>query len=198
MIISVIVATDRRGLIGRNGRLPWYLPRDLRRFKDYTWGKPVIMGRRTLESIGGRLKGRHNIVLTRNLGYVSAGCMVAHSVQDALDLAEAHLDTTREVMVIGGGVVFREMMPFSTRAYITLVDGEFAGDTHFPLDEFNSIRWKLEICEHCPPDIKNPYPHWFMVANRQDAPDSTAHDLNFARWIDRPSPLPCPSSELTY
>jgi dihydrofolate reductase len=195
MDVSLIVAMDRRGLIGRDGTMPWHLPRDLRRFKECTLGHPVIMGRRTLDSIGGRLKGRYNIILTRNQDYAPPGCGVAHSVDEALRLAAEHQKaeggSPGDVMVIGGGIVFREMLPLCTKALVTLVEGDFEGDTYFPLEEFLSRPWQLESSEYCPADEKNPYPHWFMVARLQATRALANGGADVAGWIDQPWPTSC-------
>src|SRR5271168_5303530 len=112
MLISLIAAMDRRGLIGDETGLPWHLPMDLRRFRALTWGKPVITGSRTFELIGKPLPGRFNIVLTRNQAFSAAGCGVARTFQEALALAEEYLASTGgdEVMIIGGGKVYAEAM----------------------------------------------------------------------------------------
>src|SRR4051794_14963655 len=99
----------RDGLIGREGKLPWHLPRDLKHFRQLTWGKPIIMGRRTHESIGKPLPGRTNIVLTRREGYHADGCLVAHTADAAITLAAATGAT--EAMIIGGGEIYREFLP---------------------------------------------------------------------------------------
>src|SRR5271167_696388 len=110
MLVSLIAALDLRGLIGDEHGLPWHLPKDLRRFRAYTWGKPVIMGRRTFELIGKPLPGRCNIVLTQNPDYNAPGCRVARTFQEALSIAEDYLASTGgdEVMIIGGGKVYAE------------------------------------------------------------------------------------------
>src|SRR5215510_4251889 len=104
MLVAIIAAIDRQGLIGDDTGLPWHLPRDLRRFRAYTWGKPIIMGRKTFELIGRPLPGRCNIVLTRNPAYRAPGCQVARTFQEALSLAADHLASTGagEAMIIGG------------------------------------------------------------------------------------------------
>lgn len=126
---------DRNGLIGAGDHLPWRLPDDMRRFREITMGKPVLMGRKTYESIPPRfrpLPGRTNIVLTHQTTYDAPGCTVVHSLPQALSAASGH----EELMVIGGALLYEQLLPQADRIYLTLVDGEFEGDVFFPvLDE---------------------------------------------------------------
>ncbi len=115
-------------VIGANGRLPWHLSSDLKRFKALTMGHHIIMGRKTFESIGRLLPGRTTIVITRNPGWKFEGAVVADSLQRALDLASGD----SEVFVIGGQEVFREALPLADRIYLTEIDRDFEGDTFFP------------------------------------------------------------------
>lgn len=162
MIISLIAAVDRNFVIGNKGNIPWYLPRDLKRFRELTLGKPIIMGRTTFESIGKALPGRLNIVLTRDLAYRStSGYVVAHSLSESLRAAGGAL----EVLIIGGAEVYRQFMPLADRMYLTLVEGEFEGDTHFP--HFDWSDWKEVDRESYPADKKNPYPHTFVILERK-------------------------------
>ena len=111
MLVSMIAAMDRRGLIGDGLALPWHLPKDLRRFRQYTWGKPIIMGRVTFESIGKPLPGRFSIVLTHNPHFSAAGCRVAGTLQEALSLAQDQRESGGdETVIIGGGKVYAEAM----------------------------------------------------------------------------------------
>jgi dihydrofolate reductase len=144
MLISLIAALDRRGLIGDGRGLPWHLPSDLRRFRALTWGKPVIMGRTTFESLGKPLPGRLNIVLSRNPEYVAPGGRVARSFREALSVAEdyAGAGDAAEAMVIGGGRVYAEAIPHCDRLYLTLVEGEFTGSTFFPVRELLRQSWR--------------------------------------------------------
>ena len=155
--ISLIAAMDRNRVIGLEGDLPWHLPNDLKWFKRCTLGKPVLMGRRTWESIGRPLPERRNIVLTTNAEFTAEGATVVHSLEQALDAA----GDAEEVMVIGGGVLFAETITFASRLYLTVVDGEFSGDTWFPF--FASDDWQETFCEHHEPDEKNPYPYTFLI-----------------------------------
>lgn len=129
--IAFVVAVSRNGVIGREGGLPWHIPSDLKRFKAVTMGKPIIMGRKTWDSLPRRpLPGRRNIVLTRSATIVAEGAEVAASVDDALQLARA--DNPPEICVIGGGEVFNLFFPLADRIYLTEVDLEVEGETRFP------------------------------------------------------------------
>lgn len=137
MIISLIAAMDKNRVIGKDNSLPWKLPADMKRFRQITSGKPVIMGRKTFESIGKPLPNRKNIILTRDKGYKVDGCFTASSVDEALGCAE----NPGEVMVIGGEQVFRLFIPIANRLYLTFIDEEFEGDSYFP--EFDEKEWKI-------------------------------------------------------
>lgn len=127
--LSLIVAMDRNRVIGRDNRLPWHISEDLKRFKTLTMGHPIVMGRKTFESIGRVLPGRTNIVVTRQPGYVApAGVIVAGSIAHALAAA----GDAQEVFVIGGRELYEYALGVAHRLYITEVDGTFEGDTHFP------------------------------------------------------------------
>ncbi|OIR06256.1 dihydrofolate reductase type 3 [mine drainage metagenome] len=130
-MISLIVAAARNGVIGRNNQLPWHLPGDLKYFKGVTLGKPVVMGRKTFQSIGRPLPGRTNVVITRDTGWRAEGVLVAHDVETALALA-AGLAAGGEVMVIGGAEIFRAALPLATRLYLTEVQADIDGDAFFP------------------------------------------------------------------
>lgn len=128
-MISFVVAVSRNGVIGREGGLPWHISSDLKRFKEITMGKPVVMGRKTWESLPKKpLPGRRNIVITRQPGFAPAGAEVAATPEEALRLA----GDVPEVAVIGGGEIYRLFWPLVDRLYLTEVDLEVAGDTHFP------------------------------------------------------------------
>lgn len=144
MIISLIAAMDRTGLIGTPKGLPWRLPSDLKRFRSLTWGKPIIMGRRTFELLGKPLPGRFNIVLTKNPGFVASGCVCAHSWSEGLDLARNYLVEclyVNEVMVIGGAEVYQTALTDWDRLYLTLIHGYFPGTTYFPLESLLQQQW---------------------------------------------------------
>lgn len=162
MIISLVVALDQNRLIGGNQQLPWHLPADLRHFKEITMGKPILMGRKTWESIGRPLPGRTNVVVTATAGFQAPGCIVTHSVEDALAAVGNH----KEVMVIGGALLYRQLLPRADRIYLTLVDHAFAGgDTWFP--ELDERDWKETRREDYDPDQKNPYRYSFVQLQRR-------------------------------
>jgi dihydrofolate reductase len=163
MTVSLVVAAAKNNVIGRDGELPWHLPDDLRHFKRLTTGKPIIMGRRTFESIGRPLPDRHNIVMTRDPDYAAAGCDVVTSVSDALKLA----GDDSEVMVIGGGQVYLDFLHRADRIYMTRVQAEIDGDTYFP--EIDPNEWQLVSSEHHDADEKNAYAFEMMVFERRPA-----------------------------
>lgn len=136
MKISIIVAISANNVIGINGGLPWHLPEDLKRFREVTMGKPIIMGRVTFESIGRPLPGRENVVLTRESGYVAEGCTVVGTIEAAVELASE----AEEIMVIGGGEIYRQFLAITDQIYLTRVQAEIKGDTTFP--EIDMSEWK--------------------------------------------------------
>jgi dihydrofolate reductase len=129
MIISLIAAMAENRVIGLNGAMPWDLPDDRRRFRSLTMGHPVIMGRRTFETIGHPLPGRRNIVMTQQMRYRAEGCDVVHDLRSAFEASEG----SREVFVIGGAEIYRQALPFAERIYLTIVHAEIAGDAFFPV-----------------------------------------------------------------
>lgn len=140
MRISIIAAVADNGVIGRDGRLPWRLPADMRHFKNVTRGKPVVMGRKTWDSLKGPLPDRLNIVITRNDRFQVDGVKRAPRFEDALALAAAEAGPDGEIMIIGGAGVYRLALSYANRLYITEVHGTVDGDTHFP--EFNMSEWR--------------------------------------------------------
>lgn len=136
--LSLIVARAENGVIGRDNRLPWHLPGELQYFKRVTMGKPLIMGRKTWESLRGPLPGRTNIVITRQSAYTAAEAKVVSSLDDAIATAERERPT--EIMLIGGGEVFAEALPRVDRMYVTEVHAEVEGDAFFP--DVNMSRWR--------------------------------------------------------
>ncbi len=131
-MISLVAAVSRNGVIGREGKLPWSLPEDLKRFKEITYGAPVIMGRKTHDSIGFLLPGRKNIIITRSLDRLIPNAWLAPSLERALELAEHDVNSAKETFVIGGGEIYRMALPIADRLYITEVDVTIEGDAHFP------------------------------------------------------------------
>ena len=167
MRISLIVAAARNGGIGDDHGMPWRLPADLRRFRRLTLGKPVILGRKTHALIGKPLPGRDNVVLTRSRDPIP-GCHVAHAPDEALVLAH-RLAAERgadEVMIAGGGEVYRLFLPLAQRVYLTLVDGEVAGTATFPLDEIQWPAWQVVESSASPADADNSHAHRFVVLDR--------------------------------
>lgn len=145
MLISIVAALDEGGLIGSGDRLPWRLHGDLRRFRRLTMGKPLLMGRRTFESIGRPLDGRTNIVLSRRVGYEAPGCRTATSFEGALAVARAGGSGAAELMVIGGAEVYALALPVAERLYLTRVEGRFEGDVYFP--PYDESEWSEEECK---------------------------------------------------
>ena len=140
--VALVLAVADNGVIGRGNELPWDLPDDLQHFKRTTMGRPIIMGRKTFESIGRPLPGRLNIILTRDGAWQVPGVTVATSMEQAIDIAESQalVDGADSVMVIGGAEVYRQALPFSSRAFLTRVHGNVHGDAFFDLDQIASWR----------------------------------------------------------
>ena len=132
--VAMIAAMDRNRVIGVDNQLPWYLPEDLRFFKRITQAKPLVMGRKTFQSIGRPLPGRLNIVVTRDPDFTHAGIRVCHDLPAALALADqqATIDGVEEIMVMGGAQIYAQALPYASRLYLTEVDIAVAGDAHFP------------------------------------------------------------------
>ena len=161
MRISIIAAMDRNRLIGNKNQLPWHLPADLAHFKQTTMGKPIIMGRKTFESIGRPLPGRDNIVLTRSADFHADGVRVARSLQQALDDAAG----ASEVMVIGGSTVYALALPRADRLYVTHVEGSFQGDAWFPV--FDLEQWRIISCEEHAANHHNACDYRFVIYERK-------------------------------
>lgn len=157
--ISLIVAADENNLIGRGNALPWHLPADLKHFKALTMGKPVLMGRRTFDSIGRVLPGRRFLVLTRNDGFSVEGCERVANLGQALSLAAG----APELMVIGGAEVYALVMPHARRIYLTRVHARLEGDAWFPP---LGAEWREVSRASHPADEKNPFPYSFLLLER--------------------------------
>lgn len=168
-MISLIVAMAQNGVIGRENSLPWRLPADLKRFRSFTLGKPIIMGRKTFESIGRPLPDRTNLVLTRDPGWVAHGVIVVHSLAEAL----AQADAIEELVAIGGAEVYRLLLPLARRMYLTHVQADVAGDITFP--EFDSTQWADIDCSSQPADEEHAYPLTFVTLERRNAPETPWH-----------------------
>ncbi len=159
-MISIIAAASTNNAIGVQGRLPWKLSDDLKRFKKMTMGKPIVMGRSTWESIGQPLSGRQNIILTRQADFVAHGCDVVASVEDALEIA----GDAEEIMIIGGGQIYDLFLPMANRLHITRVHAEIDGDVFFP--EIDVRVWQLVSSEEHEADVLNQFPFAFMSYER--------------------------------
>lgn len=149
--IVLVAALDECRVIGREGGLPWHLPADLRHFKKTTMGHPLVMGRKTYESLGGGLPGRDNIVLTGQTDVDYSDAVVVHSLDEAFDRVD-ELDT-EEAMVIGGESIFRQTLPRADRMVLTLVAGRHDGDTYFP--DFDGDEWEIVDADTHPADDEN-------------------------------------------
>ncbi len=162
MIISIIVAMDETRGIGVEGRLPWHLPADLKRFKSLTMGHHLIMGRKTFASIGRPLPGRTTIIVTRDQSFQPEGCLVAHSLETALEFAR--LDLEDNVFVIGGAEIFVQAIELADRIYLTQVHSSVPADVYFP--EFAAADWQETDSEYHPADEKNRYPFTYKTLAR--------------------------------
>ncbi len=163
-MISLIVAADENGVIGHQGSLPWKLPADMKFFRETTKGHPVIMGRKTYVSIGRPLPGRQNVVVTRQEDFEAPGCKVVNSLVDAIGVASM-ADGNDEIFVIGGGELYREVLPSADRVYLTRVHASVEGDTTFP--PLDPKVWKeVEAKEH-PADAENPQSMTFFIYEKK-------------------------------
>ncbi len=163
--ISLIVAMDKNRLIGAKNRLPWRLPDDMRWFVKQTMGKPVIMGRKTYDSIPPKFKplnGRKNIILTRNKKYQVEGCAVVHSLEEALHAA----GDVPEIIIGGGTQIYTLSLPIADRIYLTEVDGIFDGDTYFP--ETNWAEWQESYRQTHAADVRHTHSFTWIILDRRD------------------------------
>jgi dihydrofolate reductase len=158
--VSIVVATDEHGGIGLEGRLPWHLPNDLKRFKALTMGKPIVMGRRTFDSIGRALPGRTNIVVSRQPGLCIEGCIVVRSLEAALEAAGGE----EETCVIGGAEIYRLSLPLAETLHVTRVHATVGADTFFPA--VDAAEWEEISREECPADDRHAYPYSFVTLRR--------------------------------
>jgi len=164
--LAMIVAMDEEGVIGRDGALPWRLSSDLKLFKSLTMGKPLIMGRKTFQSIGKPLHGRDNIVISRNESFSPEGVDVAPSPKAALWLARgfARARGASEIMVIGGADIFAAFLPQTSRIYLTRVHARLTGDTHFPA--LPPEAWRTTLSEHYGAGARDDYAFTFTILDR--------------------------------
>lgn len=161
MIISMVAAMAANRVIGKDNKMPWHLPADLQHFKKVTMGKPVIMGRKTFESIGRTLPGRRNIIVSRSLPDDNKGAEWVESLQQAFSLLQQHA----EVMVIGGGEIYRQCLPLAQRLYLTEIELETDGDAYFP-DYHQAAQWHLSAELLRPADEHNRYNCRFITLER--------------------------------
>jgi len=161
--ISAIVAMDEQRTIGKNNTLPWHLPADLQHFKRITTGHPIFMGRKTYESIGRPLPNRVNIILTSNEHFSAEGCVIVKSLAEGLKIAQEN--DSKEIFIIGGAEVFRQLMPQIDRLYLTIIHHQFTGDVFFP--ELNLAEWQEVMREDHSPNEDNRYAYSFITLDRK-------------------------------
>ena len=164
MIVSLIVAMDERGGIGKGNRLPWRLSADLKRFRELTMGHHIVMGRKTFESIGRALPGRQTVIVTRNPTLEVEDCLIAHSLDEALRLAEGRGET--EAFICGGAEIFAQSIERADRLYLTEVHAEVEADTFFPA--WDRSLWREAQSVYHPADEKNQYPTTFKLLEKRE------------------------------
>jgi dihydrofolate reductase len=169
MKISMIAAMANNRIIGKDKQMPWHLPADLKHFKATTLGKPVIMGRKTYESIGKALPGRTNIVITNSTEYTLSDAQVVNSCESALKFASQDAD---EVMIIGGGAIYEAFLPIADQLFLTFIDLTTIGDTLFP-DYEKVAKWHVSARESHHSDEKNSYNYEFVTLIRQTTKSSS-------------------------
>lgn len=160
--VSIIVAMAKHRVIGKDNDMPWHMPADLQHFRKKTSGRPIIMGRKTYESIGRPLPKRHNIIISRNAEYKVEGCDVVGSLEEAVKVA----GDVEELFIIGGGFLYDQTIDQADKLYLTFIDLEVEGDTFFP--EYEHLSLTKVASEHHHKDEKNPYDYEFaeFVVNR--------------------------------
>jgi dihydrofolate reductase len=158
--LSIIAALSDNRVIGRDNKLPWRMPSDLAHFKRLTMGKPIIMGRRTWESLPGLLPHRTHLVVTRNRDYVAEGGFVVHSLKEAIDFA----GDADELMVVGGARMYAQAIPLASTMYLTLIHEQIDGDTSFP--DYEEAEWCEQAREEHPADKRNPHRYGFVTLTR--------------------------------
>ena len=163
MILSLLVAAAENNVIGKDNQLPWHLTNDLKYFKNLTWGMPILMGRKTFESIGKPLPGRKSIVITRNKDWQHENVTIVHSIEEAVQNATAL--GVKEVFVIGAAEIFKKSLATANRIYLTRIHQEFEGDVYFP--EVSAAEWQLMSSRFCQADEKNKYDHTYEVWERK-------------------------------
>ncbi|TXK36760.1 dihydrofolate reductase [Pontibacter qinzhouensis] len=161
-MIAIVVAADEQQTIGKDNQLIWHLPADLRHFKAITMGHPIIMGRKTYESIGKPLPGRTSIIITKQPDYKAEGCLVVHSLQEAIGKAR---DLDETACIIGGAEIYRQALPYTDTVYLTRIHHSFEGDVFFP--ELKESEWKQTAAAQHEPDEKNRYAYTFLEYKRK-------------------------------
>jgi dihydrofolate reductase len=159
MIISFVVAAANNNVIGKNGQLPWQLATDMKHFKNLTWGFPVIMGRKSFDSLGKALNGRKNIVITRQPDWSAEDTIVVKTLEEALAAVKA-MDV-KEAMIIGGGEIFKLAIDLVNRIYLTRVDGDPDGDAYMP--SIDPVEWKMTSKQDYKADDRNNYAFSFQT-----------------------------------
>ena len=163
MVLSQVVAAADNNAIGKNNQLLWTLPNDMKFFKNTTWGMPVIMGRKTFESLGKPLAGRTNIIITHKQNWQPEGVFVVHDIEEAM-VAAGGTDA-KEAFIIGGGEIYRQTLPLTQRVYLTRVHTTLEGDTFFP--DINETEWELLSQLDFNADEKHAYAYSFQVWQRR-------------------------------
>lgn len=159
-MISIIVAIAKNGVIGDKNTLLWHLREDMIHFRTITSGHPVVMGRKTYDSIGRPLPKRTNVVITRDTELQIEGCTMAHSLAEAVEM----FDSSEEVFIIGGAQIYSQAMPIADRLYLTIIDKEYEGDSSFPEIDYNS--WRQISCEKFERGEEFEYPFSFITLER--------------------------------
>jgi len=162
MMLTAIAAMSENYTIGKDNQLPWHLPADLKHFKSITVGHPILMGRKTFDSIGKPLPNRMNIIMTRDNEFQADGCHVVSSVDEALDCAKN--EQVEEVFVIGGAEIYKQLLPQIKRVHLTIVHHEFDGDVYFP--KLREDEWKEISRERHMADLDNPHEYSFVTLER--------------------------------
>ena len=157
MTISIIVAVAANRAIGLNNKMPWHITEDLQRFKAITMGSPVVMGRKTFESLRSALPGRKNVVITRNSDYKADGAVVVHSLEEAIKACEG----VEEIFIMGGAQIYEQALPIADRFYLTRVLHDYEADTYFPDWDINE--WEVESMEAY--ECGSEFPHPFQFIN---------------------------------
>jgi dihydrofolate reductase len=162
MKVSLVVAASDNHMIGKDNQLLWHLPKDMKFFKDTTWAMPVIMGRKTFESIGKPLPNRENVVVTKDINFMQEGCIVFNSIEQAIE----NLKSRETIYIVGGAQIYNECISIADKLYITHLDLEIDGDVYFP--EIDTNHWRLTNNERGLLDDKNLIPHRFCVYERNN------------------------------